>query len=189
MIEVLNIPEFRNRVAPISVAQYHRMIESGVFQDRKYELIEGALVEKMSKSHLHCLLVDILLDLLKEFCPRDQFWVRQEAPITLDTSEPEPDVSVVRGKRLDFDANPTNALFVAEVSITTLAEDRAKAPGFARADVPEFWIICPETRKTEVYREPANGEYTQIQTIEAETTIESTALPGFSFTLADELID
>lgn len=187
MIELLNLPEFRKRVAPISVDVYHQMIESGAFGEKSYELIEGALIEKVSKSHLHSTIVDILLDLLKAFCSRDEYWVRQEAPITLDNSEPEPDLSVIRGTRADFDSNPTTAQFLIEVAISTLAIDRAKAAGFARAEVPEYWIIRPETGRIEVFREPVDGEYTEKAIFQADETVESAALPGFSFNLAEEM--
>ena len=108
---IVKSPGISQWVAPVSVDAYHRMIESGVFAEKSYELIEGVLIEKMSKSHLHSLVVDILLDLLKSFCPREEFWVRQEAPITLDHSEPEPDLSVIRGARSDFESNQPRRSF------------------------------------------------------------------------------
>ncbi len=187
MIEVLNIPDFRKRVAPISVALYHRMIESGEFGDRSFELIEGSLVEKMSKSELHVFLVRLLFHQLQDCCPETCF-VQKEDPVTLDESEPEPDVSVIEG---DWRVvkKPTTARFVAEVAITSIAVDRAKAPGYARAEIPEFWIVCPELEQTEVYRKPVNGQYTEKLTIDAKTPIQSTALPGFSFNLAEAIAD
>lgn len=182
MIEVLEIPEFRKRVAPISVDFYHRMIDLGLFDDCAYELIEGALVEKMSKSELHVLVVRLLFNYLGNCSPEGHF-VQKEDPITLDISEPEPDLAVIKGdwKKVK---KPTTARFIIEVAVTSLAEDRAKANGYARANVPEYWIVLPEAGKTEVYRKPENGKYRETEVFDATETIRSTAIPAFDLNLA-----
>lgn len=41
-----------------------------------------------------------------------------------------------------------------EVAITSLALDRAKEAVYATANIPEFWIIRPTKKRTEVYRDP-----------------------------------
>lgn len=185
MIELLNLPEFRERVAPISVELYHRMIDQGVFGDKSYELIEGALVEKVSKSELHVMIVRQLFHLLNSHCP-EGFFVQKEDPITLDTSEPEPDLALIEGDwRLV--TKPKTARIVIEVAITSLTEDRAKTAGFARAGIPEFWIVRPESGETEIYREPEEGTYKVKETVDADKTIHSTALPEFRFCLAELL--
>lgn len=188
MLEVLDKPELRSRLAPISVERYHRMIELGVFDDWPVELLNGVLVEKMSKSPIHIFLTDLLLSRLQGLCSESRFWVRKEDPITIGDSEPEPDISVVQGNRAQFKfTKPTTACFVIEVAVTSLALDRAKATEYAKAGVPEYWIVSPEDRRTEVYRGPVNGAYTSFMMVDAEETILSTAIAGFEFCLAAEL--
>ena len=58
MLELLESPEVRRHVAPINIDQYHRMIDLGVFDAWPVELLDGVLVEKMSKSELHVYLVN-----------------------------------------------------------------------------------------------------------------------------------
>lgn len=187
MIEVLEIPDVRERVAPISIERYHRMIELGVFDDWNVELLDGALVEKMSKSELHVFLVHLLFQALSKFCT-ESLLVRKEDPITIGNSEPEPDISVVRGSLQDFRrSKPTSAEFVIEVAISSLGVDRAKAANYAQAGIPEFWLICPDEGLTEIHRNPVAGEYTKRVEIAANQTLESSALPGFTFNLADAL--
>jgi len=187
VIEVLEIPDVRERVAPVSIERYHRMIELGVFDDWNVELINGALVEKMSKSELHVFLVHLLFNALTRFCP-DSLLVRKEDPITIGNSEPEPDISVVRGSLTDFrHRKPTTAEFVVEVAISTLGVDRAKTAAYAEAGIPEFWLIRPEEGLTEIYRKPVAGEFADKKTVPATTSIESSALPGFTFNLAEAL--
>lgn len=183
MIELLNLPEFRERVAPISVELYHRMIDQGVFGDKSYELIEGALVEKMSKSELHIMVVRKLFHLLDHHCP-EGFFVQKEDPITLDISEPEPDLAVIEGD-WRIVAKPETALLVIEVAITSLTEDRAKAAGFARAGIPEFWIVRPESGVTEIHLEPEEGTYQVKETVDADIMIHSTVLPEFGYCLTE----
>ena len=188
MLEVLDLPAIRKQVAPISVDRYHRMIDAGLFDDWDVELIDGALIKKMSKTPLHVFVVLHLFDRLTDYCSGTPFQVRKEDPLTIGNSEPEPDISVVEGPRSRFmDTNPTTGQFVIEVAISTLAMDRAKTNDYAAAAIPEYWIVRPKAQKVEVYRKPNNGQYAEKQVIEAGTTIESTALPEFSFNLADAL--
>ena len=187
MLEVLDIPDVRERIAPITIERYHRMIELGVFDDWNVELLNGALVEKTSKSQLHVYLVRLLFQMLTRFCP-DSLLVMKEDPITIENSEPEPDISVLQGTLADFRTHkPTTARLVIEVAITTVGVDRAKATDYAKASIPEFWLIRPEARVTEIYRKPTAGHYTENEEVAAESDLRSTALPGFTFNLADAL--
>ncbi len=189
---MLDIPELRERVAPITIDRYHRMIDAGVFDDWKVELLNGLLVEKVSKSPLHQYLVDLLVDLLvtrlRDHCAGTGRWVRQEGPITVGNSEPEPDVSVVDGDRSLFKhRNPDSALLVIEVAISSLVIDRAKAADYAKAGVPEYWIVCPAEGCTEVRRQLVDGHYPSVQTVPATVPVESVELPGFCFLLEEAL--
>ncbi len=188
MIEALEIQDIRERVAPITIERYHRMIDLGIFDEWKVELLNGVLVEKMSKSELHLFLVELLVELLRSHCQGTDFWVRKEDPITIENSEPEPDISVVKGNaRLFRHQKPTTARLVIEVAVSSLGLDRAKAADYAKAGVPEYWIVRPEEGLTEVYCEPGPSGYTRTTETPGETTLESSALPGFRFNLAEAL--
>ena len=106
----------RARIHAISVEQYHKMIERGTVT-KNVELIRGALVEKMSQSPLHASSVEIVREYLTEAL-RGTALVRQEKPLTLADSEPEPDLAVVPGVRSDYlSAHPTSARLVIEVVV------------------------------------------------------------------------
>ena len=190
MSGVLDIPEIRDQVAPISIERYHRMIDLGIFDEWKVELLNGVHVKKMSKSELRLFLVDLLMEMLSSHCSGSEFWVRKEDPITIEDSEPEPDVSVVRGSRAKFrHTKPTTAQLVIEVAVSSLSLDRAKGAEYPKAKVPEYWIVRPEHNGTEVYRAPLSGVFSQQSEVSAEAELESSALPGFSFCLEAALAE
>lgn len=157
-------------IARFSVDQYHRMIESGAFtEDDRLELIEGWVVRKMAKGPLHEYAIGELDALLQSRLAAG-WHVRNQAPITLATSEPEPDLTIARGSRSDYrDHHPgaADVALVVEVSDTTLATDRLKARTYAQAGIPELWIVNLGDRSVEVYRDPGNGEegYRQRQVL------------------------
>ena len=192
MVEMLDISEVRARVATVSLDRYHGMIDAGDFGDRKVELLNGILVEKMTKSALHVFLVRSIADLLEEHCDLERMIVRQENPVTVPfpdrDSQPEPDISVVLGQDSDFKfEHPSAAQFVVEVAISSANVDLAKSGIYATAGVEEYWIVRPEQRVTEVFRNPVDGEYSERVTVDANELLPSTALPGFELNLADLL--
>jgi hypothetical protein len=116
MKAILDIPEVRQRVSPLSVEEYHRLDEFNE-NGRRTELIRGVVIEKMAKSPLHSGLGKRLYDKIAPLLPTG-YLVRKEDPLTLSDSEPEPDISVVKGREADFfKSHPTTAEIVIEVSI------------------------------------------------------------------------
>ena len=130
MTALLEVPEIRERVSPISVAEYHQL---GEFNEngRRTELIRGILIEKISKSPLHCFIAAELRRMI-ESQVSPSFTVFYQDPITTADSEPEPDVMVVRGDRKEFRmALPTTAELAIEVAISSVKLDRVKAHIYA----------------------------------------------------------
>lgn len=99
--------------------------------------------------------------------------------MTLADSEPEPDLCIVRGTRADFRrVHPSTAELVVEVAVSSLELDRVKAILYAEAGVKEYWIVCPEERQVEVYRQPTPQGYSERTVVESPEILESTAAPG-----------
>lgn len=178
MTALLEMPAIRQRVARLSVEDYHRLGELPV------ELLRGTIIQKMSKSPIHYSFVENLRDILTgQIKPG---WVlRQEGPLTFTDSEPEPDLCVVLGKKADFHkAHPRTAELVIEVAVSSLEVDRVKASIYAEAGVKECWIVCPEEKQVEVYRQPAANGYAERTVLAAPSVIECAALPGLRVHLA-----
>ena len=175
MTSQLKAPGFQKRALPLSVAAWHGMIRDKLAPARA-ELIRGVIIEKMSKSILHCRISDFLAELFKDAL-RATHWVRLEAPLTFADSEPEPDVSVVAGHREDFKKHPTTAALVVEVSVSTLADDREMAEIYAEAGVEEYWIVNVPARCIEVHRQPGPAGYAVMESIGAGQSVQCAALP------------
>lgn len=184
MTAILEIPEVRRRVSPLSVAEYHRLDEFNE-NGRRTELIRGVVIEKMSKSPLHAGLAKRLYDSISAQL-QSGFVVRQEAPITFADSEPEPDVSVVRGSEAElFRSHPHTAELVIEVAVSSVALDRENASLYAQAGVKEYWIVLGTDRQVEVYRLPERGRYLEQQMFGSNETIACSSVPGLRVRLAD----
>src|SRR6266852_7793927 len=81
----------------LSVAQYHAMADHGILdEDDPVELLEGWLVQKMTKHRPHSRCTHRTRRALESLLPGG-WYVDAQEPVTTTDSEPEPDVAVVRG--------------------------------------------------------------------------------------------
>jgi Uma2 family endonuclease len=141
-----------------SVEDYHTMLATGILQSGDpVELLEGYLVLKMTKHPPHEFAFKTLWHLLNQLIP-DTCHVTGQSPIVCLTSEPEPDLSVLRGSPRDFlDSHPTgsDAHLVVEVADSSLDGDHKKLTMYAEAGVVEYWIVNLIDRQIEVYTQPS----------------------------------
>lgn len=136
---------------------YYKMAEAGIFAPgERVELIEGEIVAMTPQKSPHAAAGSLVEEALRvAFGPG--FHVRSQRPLDLGPeSEPEPDAAVVRGRPRDYvSAHPVTAVLVVEISDTTLAYDRGrKAALYAKAGIPEYWIVNLVDRILEVHRDP-----------------------------------
>jgi Uma2 family endonuclease len=152
------LPEVRTR--RWKRAEYERMIECGIVHaGERLELIDGVLVvrEPQAAPEMAAILL-VQARLADAFGPG--WTVRPQAPVAVDEdSEPEPDVSVVAGNPRDYlREHPSRAVLVVEVSLASLAFDRAeKSSLYARAGIAEYWIVNLVERVLEVRRGPTRS--------------------------------
>ena len=148
----------------ITVDEYHRMIEAGTLgEDEHVQLIAGAVVAMTPQGPAHALVIQNLTRLVAQELPAD-LALRPQLPLTLpEDSEPEPDLAVVRvADARSRDHHPRTALLVVEVAGDSLRLDRqTKAALYARAGIPEYWIVNLVETAVEVHRDPdpATGTY------------------------------
>lgn len=174
----------RPRIVPLTVEQYHRMIEEGILsEDPSVELLNGLLVRKDRSSRKsrrekvspeHCLLVCKLNRLAKEIDSSRQH-LQCQGPLTIPPiSEPEPDGAVVRGRAEDYaKAVPTasDALAVFEVADSSLEHDRTtKLRVYAGAGIPQYIIINIPDEQVELHTHPISAQqrYASVALLKTE---------------------
>lgn len=172
------------RTRLFSVAEYHRLVEAGILdEDDHVELLEGVIVQLSPQSERHARVIQRLTALFVK-AAGDRLMVRPQLPLTLADSEPEPDIAVVRIEdAASPDEHPTHAVLVVEVSSVSLAHDRnVKARIYARAGIPEYWLVNLVESCVEVHRDPdpALARYREISKLASREALVTPALSGFS---------
>jgi Uma2 family endonuclease len=145
----------------LSVAQYHEMIKTGILdEDDPVELLEGWLIPKMPKNPPHRVAKRLAQNALDHLLPSG-WYVEDQEPITTEDSEPEPDITIIRGAPRDYlerHPGPNDVPLVIEVSDATLRRDRGlKKRIYARAGIQVYWIINLLENCIEVYTEPSGS--------------------------------
>ena len=118
--------------------------------------------------------------------------VSVQNPVRLnDFSEPQPDIVLLKPRK-DFYSNahptPTDVLLIIEVADTSVNFDRrVKLPLYARAGIPETWVMVLPKDQIEVHSQPVNGKYQKVQRLKRGRTLTSPTVAGLSFKVADLL--
>ncbi len=161
MIAVFEKAEIRKHAVPLTIEQYHTLVNEGSFSN-DIEFIRGALIEKMSKSPLHEYIIAKLIQAITPLLGRE-FLLRKEGPISTRDSEPEPDISIVKGSPDDFlTKHPSTAEFVAEVAVTSQDIDFAKADIYAEAGIPVYALIDAKACVVHLHTKPKEGRYAEV---------------------------
>ncbi|MBD2327510.1 Uma2 family endonuclease [Alkalinema sp. FACHB-956] len=166
-------------LAKWSVNDYHCMIDAGILRDRRVELLAGDIVEMTPEKPIHYNTANLSADYLRELL-RDRAYVRFNGPITLATSEPEPDIAIVQRPGMQYNdrhPNPNDIFWLIEVANSSLQTDLTlKAALYAQAAIPEYWVIDLADRRFHLLRQPQGDRYQQ-HTILTTGTVTPLAFP------------
>jgi Uma2 family endonuclease len=165
-----------------SVDEYHRMIAAGILApDDHVELLEGHIIEMVPQEPPHASTTSSFgNDFVLLFSGKA--WVRQQLPITITpNSEPEPDIAVVKidpNRYRDRHPTPADIYLLVEVADSTLSYDRnRKAKVYAKANIPEYWVINVKQRQILVFRNPQGERYQDEQVLEVGDAIAPVSFP------------
>ena len=168
-----------------NVDQYYRLAEAGVLQpDDRVELIEGEIIRMPPIGSPHAARVKRISYVLRSVFERRAI-VSVQDPVRLDDfSEPVPDVAILK-PREDFYAahhpTPEDVLLIVEVSDSSTFTDRnVKVPLYARAQIPEVWLVNLPKQVIEVYSEPAEGKYQKAVTFNPGEVLTSPTVANLS---------
>jgi Uma2 family endonuclease len=185
--ETLHLPLRR-----ISVDQYHRMGEAGIFDpDERVELLDGVLIAMPPIAPAHAFSVLALSNLFAGTF-QGRAVIDVQSPVRIGpASEPQPDVVLLRpplvryGKSLPI---TTDALLVVEVTDRTRAVDRGpKLRAYARAGISEVWIVDLTLSVVDVFTEPAGEDYARRSRAKRGDRVAPAAFPDAPIPVSDIL--
>ena len=149
-----------------TVDDYHQLVETGLLEGKAVELLEGELIEMSPEGVPHSYTNRTVADYLRTLL-KDKAFVSEVHPITLDNSEPEPDIAVVRLPHDIYKQHhpyPQDIYWLIEVSNSTLEKDlKDKNIIYARNGIPEYWVIDLSNKKLWVFTQPNLQGYSQTQ--------------------------
>jgi Uma2 family endonuclease len=176
--------------------EYDRLVDLGMFTGERLELLDGLLVVREPQSSPHAAVAAHVAQVLAAAFG-SEWHPRLHSPLALDDdSEPEPDVAIVAGGPLEYvGAHPSTAALVLEVADSSLTLDRRLKGGlYARAGLPEYWIVNLAEGTLEVHRRPRRvadathgWAYRSIEILRAPATVTPLAAPGTPIPVADLL--
>ena len=172
----------------LTADEYQRMIEVGIIAEgAPVELIDGELIQMAAFGGEHLLRVGDLTRLLI-LATEPPLFVSPQGSIRLDTrSEPEADFAVLRSRPLGRTPPPArDVILVIEVSDISLMYDlNVKVPLYARAGIPEYWVVDLTARRVLRHIEPRDQRYTVVEEFAIGDQITSLTDPPITIAVAD----
>jgi Uma2 family endonuclease len=153
----------------------------------RYEVIDGVLYMSTSPSYFHQWIIDQAHELVGAPLRKQGIAYSARAPIGvfMPGCDPvQPDFLLVRMERASIIANgringvPDLIVEVLSPSHPGL-DTTTKRIAYARAGVPEYWIVRPATRDIMLYWQPDSnfGDFSQSRLIPADGVLDSPTLP------------
>jgi Uma2 family endonuclease len=160
MNAALVLPE---HARPIRRHEYDKMVELGIFEGERVELLYGVIVRMSPKGAPHDSAIQRLTALLVPALLGRATVRIQSSFAASDGSEPEPDVAIVPlGEYRD--EHPSSASLIIEVADSSLTVDRGvKAQLYAESGVAEYWVVNVRDGIVEVHSEIVAGAYTRVE--------------------------
>jgi Uma2 family endonuclease len=139
-----------------TVAEFHRVRSTGVWDGRRTYLVRGVIWEQGPMNPPHAALVKHVEEVLAPVFGSG-YCFRAQVPLLLgQDTDPFPDLAVVTGRTLDYlTVHPTSAHLVVEVADTSLDEDTStKAELYAAGGIADYWVLDVNARRLLVFRDP-----------------------------------
>jgi Uma2 family endonuclease len=155
-------------------------------RDMEFELIDGALIEMPADGPGH-----------RRFQHAITRWIIPRLPEALAYSVlqtlpkdrhngPKPDLYVFDASIHEKDLWARHVVWAIEIADTSLGYDlKVKAPLYASAGIPEFWVIDVNARAIHVMRDPVDGAYREVREIPATEAVSPLCAPALAVRIAD----
>lgn len=176
---------------PFTVDTYQRLAALGVLdEDDRVELIAGQVVEMTPIGDRHASCVRRLNRLLSRALA-DGAVVDVQNPVVLGEHDvPQPDLVLLQPRADAYPRHPRapDTLLVIEVADSSLEYDReVKVPLYARAGIPEVWLVDLSADQIAVYRHPSAGQYRNVHAASRGDLLTPVLLRDVTLTASDIL--
>jgi Uma2 family endonuclease len=168
------------------------LAQSQILDGEQYELLEGEILRKM-KNPPHILVFTLTFQWLSGVF--GMLYCQAEGPIIPsnideEMSLPEPDIAVLTRPLNSERPTPSEVRLVVEIADSTLSRDLGqKATLYARAGIPEYWVVDIANRRLHIHLSPnsTTGEWKSIRIYEEAETLAPTSHPKSLITVRDLL--
>jgi Uma2 family endonuclease len=175
-----------------TVAEYDRMIEVGILEeDDRLELIDGEIVEMSPIGWLHHSCIIQLTRLITTVLGQAAV-VSPQGPLTVgERTEVVPDIVLLRTRPDNYRVDPpkhADVLLVVEVGDSSVRIDRqVKGPLYARAGIPDLWLVDLTEGIVTVHRDPTPAGYQSVRIVRRGEQIPFLAFPDYAIKV-DEIL-
>jgi Uma2 family endonuclease len=174
--------------------EYQRMVSAGILREGDpVELMDGQVVVKHAIGPRHSACVArATRDFVR--AADDKAIVLPQGSVRLDMFyEPEPDLVLLR-PRQDFyasrHAGPSDILLIVEIADASLEYDRdVKAPVYAAAGIPEYWLADLNDTIVWRYSRPERGVYRAVHAHRRGQSLAPQLLPSCTIAVDALLIE
>lgn len=140
-----------------TIEEYHQLVETGLLDDKRVELLEGIIVEMPPEGMPHAVYCTESVEYLRALLG-NRAAVRESHPITLPhDSEPEPDIAIVRPPNRQYLTHhpyPSDIFWLIEYANTTLKKDlNEKKRVYAEAGIEEYWVVNLQNAELIIFRD------------------------------------
>lgn len=152
------------RLRPFTIAEFERLAAARILgPDERVELIDGVLYDMSPIGSRHAACVRELDEAFQELV-RGKALISIQNPIALPGAMyPQPDLVLARLRPDRYRGQhpgPEDIFLVVEVMDSSAARDRGlKLAAYARAGIPELWLVDLDGGVVEVHQEPAETVY------------------------------
>lgn len=176
----------------INIDEYHRMAEVGILgPNDRVELILGEILNMSPIGSKRSAIVKRINQLFV-LAFNNKALVQIQDPIQIkEFSEPEPDVMLLK-QQADFYYDnlpqPKDVFLLIEVADSTLDFDKEiKLPLYAKAGIPEYWIVDIQNRQIFIHTLPEGNQYKKTEIATIEDTVHCNSFPAVTFGVKDIL--
>jgi len=170
-----------------TIQDYHQLIDQGLLAGKKVELLNGNIVTMPPEDPLHSYVNHTSADYLRQKL-EGLALVRESYPITLSSSEPKPDIAIVKplGSQYKEHHPGANDIFwLIEIANSTLASDlNEKKQIYAVEGIKEYWGVDLAHRQVFIFDHLFESEYTKEQ-INSDGFISPQSFPDVKLSIKD----